>query len=565
MLITLSSVASLNAACADTTAPITGIGTSVTDVFAIKTHVDSVTYSDPVEVCIRGMRVIEIRGTVAGVGWGGGGIVPRAANAHYRYDIPFVARWRKDGPNKRLVFFNHGGGVALIGAIKREKAVGVKNQHRTAEVNGDHVVGVPALLDHAVYISINRRGLRNDGTFSATYLAPMAPLSAAEVDGIEKELAKETGDPGFKQPGIEVGKPVPLVPTNDAPTCRDVARALEHVVAGILKQPFRTRIAVGTSSGARLFAAFNFGYSVIGNKSVRTGGNHVTPYDSKSARIFDGFILNGLTYFPAAEQVDAKLPMSAPTMFIQGQGDERYQQHVSYAHELMQKGVVLNGSVWIYEVKNLPHVTRDVVAEVTVGADSDRFGCFVSAAIRNLRARLEQGTPPPLSRMAGRVVSGELRFDQAGGTAADSAPTVNDPALDKVAEDPMVKVIKMVPDNAKRWLEVTAALPHVSDAITPPTVACRLGGYDIMFFGSRLNPFAPEILAARYGCFEGYRACVCRAVAGLEAQRLYDPRVESAYETAERARHLFSSFCVATSFTCRPARWNCRWFPIGRR
>jgi hypothetical protein len=196
--------------------------------------------------------------------------------------------------------------------------------------------------------------------------------------------------------------------------------------------------------------------------------------------------------------------------------------------------------VWIYEVKNLPHVTRDVVAEVTVGADSDRFGCMVSAAIRNLRARVEQGTPPPLSRMAGRVVNGELRFDQAGGTITDFVPALNDALLDKVAKDPMVKEIKMVPDDATRWLEVSAALPHVNDAITPPTVACRLGGYDIMFFGSRLNPFAPEILAARYGCFEGYRTCVCRTVAGLEAQRLYDPRVESASETAERARHLFA-------------------------
>jgi hypothetical protein len=539
-LVTLCSVVPLSALRGDTIVPITGIGTSVTDAFAIKTQVESVTYSDPALVCIRGMRVLEIRGTVSGVGWGGGGVVPRAANAHYRYDIPFVARWRKDGPSKRLVFFNHGGGVALMVALKREKAVGVNNQHRTAELNGDLVAGVPALLDHAVYISINRRGLRNDGTFSAAYLAPMAPLSAAEVDGIEKELAKEAGDPAFKQPGIEAGKSVPLVPTNDAPTCRDIARALEHVVAGILKQPFQTRIAIGTSSGARLFAAFNFGRSVIGNKSVRTGGNHATPYDAKSARIFDGFILNGLTYFPAAAQVDAALPMSAPTMFLQGQGDERYQQHVTYAHELLQKGVVLDGSVWIYEVKNLPHVTRDVVAEVTAGADSDRFGCIVSAALRNLRARVEQGTPPPSSRMAGRVVNGELRFDQAGGTMADSAPAVNDPDLDKVVEDPMLKVIKMVPADAKRWLDVTAALPHVSDALTPPTVACRLGGYDIMFFGSRLNPFPPEILAARYGCFEGYRACVCRTVAGLQAQRLYDPRVESAYETAERARHLFA-------------------------
>jgi hypothetical protein len=161
-LIWLLSGGSVKEACADTSVPITGIGTAVTDAFAIDTRVDTVTYSGPVDLCIRGMSVVEIRGTVSGVGWGGGGIVPRAANAHYRYDIPFVARWRKDGPSKRLVFFNHGGGVALMAALKREKAVGVNNQHRSAELNGDLVAGLPALLDHAVYISINRRGLRGD-------------------------------------------------------------------------------------------------------------------------------------------------------------------------------------------------------------------------------------------------------------------------------------------------------------------------------------------------------------------------------------------------------------------
>jgi hypothetical protein len=90
-----------------------------------------------------------------------------------------------------------------------------------------------------------------------------------------------------------------------------------------------------------------------------------------------------------------------------------------------------------------------------------------------------------------------------------------------------------------RWLAVRASLTHVPDAITPPTVACRIGGYKLMFFGSQRAPLSPAELVARYGSFECYRACVCRTVACLEYQRLYDQRVESACETAELARGLF--------------------------
>jgi hypothetical protein len=46
----LLELASVPAAHADTTVPITGIGTSVTGNFVINTHADSVTYSDPVDV-----------------------------------------------------------------------------------------------------------------------------------------------------------------------------------------------------------------------------------------------------------------------------------------------------------------------------------------------------------------------------------------------------------------------------------------------------------------------------------------------------------------------------------
>jgi hypothetical protein len=330
-----------------------------------------------------------------------------------------------------------------------------------------------------------------------------------------------------------------VLPTNDAPTCRDVARALEQVIAGIQGRSFATRIGVGSSSGARLFAALNFGRSVTPTSSVRTGGNHLVPYDASSPRIFDGFILSGFTYLPGREHADPAFPISAPVMFLQGQADERYQQHVTMAHELLQKDVVLDGQLWLYEIKNLTHVTRDVVQETTTPSDGDRFACFLSAAIRNLRRHLEEGRAPPISRMAGRVIDGVLRFDQSGGALANVVPIPSDPARDVVIFDPQLMPRSIGAAETARWQAVTTALRHMGDAITPPTVACRLGGYKLMFFGSQLVSDSPSRLTARYGSFACYRACVRRTVACLEAQGLYDPCVESASETAERARYLF--------------------------
>lgn len=543
-LAALLSLLSISVAQADTTIPITGIGTNVSAPVIIKTHVDSVTYSEPADVVINGLAAVEIRGTVSGVGWGGTGIVDRAANEHYQYSIPFVARWRKHGHCPRLVFYNHGGGRCLMDAVRREKAAGAANENRFAELNGDSLAGMPALIDQAAYISINRRGLQRDGTFSATYLSSVAPLTGSEIDCIQGELTPP-GTASFQHPGLVPGAPVPVLPTNDAATCRDIARALEQIVANILGRPFRTRIAVGTSSGARLCAALNFGRSVIGNQSVRTGGNQIIPYDKGSPRIFDAYLLMGFPYTPGVEHADMEIPLSAPTIFLQGQGDERYQQHVTMVYELLQKGVMLNGSVWLYEVKNLTHIPRDIL--MGPPSNGDRLGCFTSAGIRNLRELIDHGRAPPRSRMAGRIIEHELRFDQVDGSVTNVTPMPNDPRIDSVVTAPDLILRTLGSDETYRWRAVTAVLPRVSDAITPPTVACRTGGYELMFSGSRLVPFSPEVLAEKYGCFECYRCRIAQTVCCLEKERLYDSRVESAFETAELARTLFRSTCPLPS------------------
>jgi hypothetical protein len=529
------------AEAADTVVPISGIGTHLNAPFVINTRVDAVTYSGPETVELEGFgEAFEMRGTVSGIGWGGVAAVARASNAHYAYDIPFVARWRKDGTSKDLVMHFHGGNQPVTAVVLGEKLLGPENTHRFAELGSDFSHGLPALLNHCAYVSTNRRGLRGDGTFSATYLpSEIAPLTATEAAALNAAIAAGPGNPGFVQPGIIAGAPVPLTPTTDAPTFRDISRALQEVVGAAMQTRFRTRICTGHSSGTRLSAAFNFGRSTLSaTLSARTGGNYIVPYQPASGRIFDAFILYGLPAEPS-ERVDATLPISAPTFCIIGRGDERYQQPIHLANELLAKGVSLNDWLRIYEVKGLTHLTRDLVGTVQP-SNGDALGCFVSAAIRNIREWMRDGIEPPLSRIAGRIQNGTLVFDVDGGATTNMQPILENPAIDSLQIDAMLTPRLIGPAETARWQAVTAVLAHEADSIIPPAIACRLGGYRIRFFGATLLPFAPETLEAMYGSFEGYKDCVEDVVAELEAARLYDPRVESAKETAELSRPLFA-------------------------
>jgi hypothetical protein len=524
---------------AQATIPISGIGTQIAGPpFAIDTHVDSVTLSDPAVVQIEGVgEVLEVRGFVTGVGWGGSTtVVARGINAHYDYQIPFVARWRARGQNNNLVVFHHGGVPSLITPVLRDEALeGEANQHRFAELHGDSAIGISALLNHCVYASMNRRGLRGDGTFSATFLtSEVAPLTADEVAAIYAQLP-----PGFVHPGIFEGAPVPVNVSVDAPTFRDINRALQEVLASGIGTRFHTRICSGASAGARLGAFLNFGRSVIGTQSVRTGGNHVDPYNPDSPRIFDGFILNGFPYVPGADNADSEMPISAPVMFLIGRADERYQQPIQMAHELLSKGVPLNDAIRIYEVQGLVHGPRGIF-QPGQPSDGDHLGCFASAAIQNMREWLLDGREPPVSRIAGRIEAGLLVIDQAGGTTTNVAPILEDPAIDfLVPGEPSIVPRTIDAAATVRWLAVTESLAHENDAISGPAIACRVGGYRIKFQEAELFPFAPATLDAMYGGFEGYLECVEDVVADLEAQRLYDSRVESAKRTAERSAELF--------------------------
>jgi hypothetical protein len=531
---------------ADTTVAISNIGTKVqSSGFNIDTHVDRVTYSDPVVVDVPAYgSAWEIRGMVSGIGWGGTGAVARAANRHYSYDVPFVARWPLEGDRKTLLVWHHGGGPGVVAMLQADKLLGAANTNRFTEDTGNYLIDVAALLDHCTYVSPGRRSMHRDGTFSAKYLpGEVPPLTQAEVNGIYAVLAGAPGTPGYTNPDIAAGKPVPVAISTDTPTFRDVDRALERVVADAARTRFSLRLVVSNSAGSVLSASMNFGRSVIGALSVRTGGNYLRPYDPSSGRIFDGFIFNGFVYNNAVERADAQFPISAPSFFLQGRADERYQYPIRMLYELSQKGVTLDGSTWVYEIKNLPHISGDnLVVVPAANQHGERFGAFAGAAITNMRALLSDGTPPPRSRIAGRIdASGALVIDVDGGATQRVAPILEDPALDSRAIDPQITPQTIGPAEAARWQYVTGLIDFENAAIAGPSVACRIGGYQIFFAGLALTPFSPATLDARYGCFDGYRQCVENDVQALEAARLYDPRVESAKETAARASALFDS------------------------
>jgi hypothetical protein len=526
-----------------TTVPITGIGTQVG---AISTHADSVTYSAPVLVEIPGVpgRVYEMKGTISGVGWGGAGspVTRPAANAHYTYTFPFVARWRQHGGGKTLVAYHHGGSQPVVVITQADRLRGAENVHRVAELTGDQAAGVPTLVNNGTYLSMNRRGLTSDGRFSAKFLTTeVAPLTQAEVDAARAAIAP--GDPTYQHPDLFAGAPVPTVPAVDTATFRDVNRALQQVVGDVSGKNFREKIAVSTSSGSVMASGMAFGGSAIGAANVRTGGNHTVPYDTTSPRIFDAFIFNGFVYNSNTPRADAAQPLDAPVFFIQGRGDERYQQPIRMAHELMEKGVTLDGNVWVYEIANFPHILRDNTRDVPPdGQNGEAIGPFYGAAIRNMRELLAGEAAPPQSHIAGRLIDGKLVFDVVGGTT-NQMPVREDPSLDTVQVSAQLTIrtvdVGLDAGATARWQAVTAALDHDDDPIIGPSLAARIGGYQLRFFGTGLTPFSPDELAARYGSFNGYRAAVSATVEGLSADDLYDPRVESAHQTAERARPLF--------------------------
>jgi hypothetical protein len=538
MVLGLASVAVPRAAHTDVTVlPLSGIGTQLG---SIDTRVESVTHSDPMLVEIPGVgAAFEMHGVVSGIGWGGTGIVSRARDAHYAYEISYVARWPQHGGGQLLVAYYHGGPPPPVAVLQADRRLGAMNPSRFAELYGDLLASAPTLALKGAYVSFNRRGLRPDGRIGAKYLtSEVSPLTATEVETLRAIIAP--GDATYTHPDLVGGAAVPVRIATDSITARDVARALEEVVGNVSGARFHERIAVGQSAGSNTLGGLVFGRSVTGPAtSVRTGGNHWIADDPSSPRIYDGFILNGFPYQRNTAHVDDVNPLAAPVFVLHGRGDERYQDSVALAYELLQKGATLNGSFWVQEIANLPHVPRDNAIEVTPPADNaEPLGPYVGAAIQNMRDFLAEGVPPPPSHVAGRLENGALVFDVVGGWT-DRIPVREDPALDSLEFGPTLTIRTVDAAMTARWQAVTAVLDHINEPIVGPSIACRVGAFRLRFAGATLTPFEPAQLSALYGGYGGYEECVKATVSGLNERRLYDPRVEPAKAGAARAQIFF--------------------------
>jgi hypothetical protein len=538
MVLGVAFVAVPQAARTDVTVlPLSGIGTQLG---SIDTRVETVTHSDPVLVEIPGVgAAFEIHGVVSGIGWGGTGIVSRARDAHYAYEISYIARWPQHGGGQLLVAYYHGGPPPPVAVLQADRRLGAMNPSRFAERYGDWLAGAPTLALKGTYVSFNRRGLRPDGSFGAKYLTTeVDALTATEVENLRAVIAP--GDPTYTHPDLVAGAAVPLRIATDSITARDVARALEQAVGVVSGRRFHQRIAIGQSAGANTLGGLVFGRNVTGpSTSVRTGGNHWIADDPSSPRIYDGFILNGFPYQRDTQHVDDVAPLAAPVFVLHGRGDERYQDSMALAYELLQKGVTLNGAFWLQEIANLPHVPRDNSIEVPAPADNaEPLGPYFGAAVRNMRDLLSEGVAPPTSHIAGRIVNGALAFDVVGGST-DRIPVREDPALDSAEFGPMLEMRTVDAAMTARWQAVTAVLDHLNEAIVGPSIACRVGAFRLRFAGATLTPFDSAQLSAMYGGYGGYEECVKATVSALNERRLYDSRVEPAKATAARVRSFF--------------------------
>ena len=185
-------------------------------------------------------------------------------------------------------------------------------------------------------------------------------------------------------------------------------------------------------------------------------------------------------------------------------------------------------------------MTRDSPLEVSeANRQGEQLSAYFSAALRNMRALVRDGTAPPTSRMGGRLDdAGRLVFDTVD--SPEKTAPLREAALDSISVEPTIIPRPIGAAEALRWDAVAGALAHEGDAIEGPAEVCRVGAYKHHFFGSELLPFTRDELTAMWRSFAGYRECVRDTIESLAAQRLYDPRVESPKEFAERQRALFA-------------------------
>ena len=143
--------------------PVSGIGTQLGN---IDTRVEAVTHSEPVLVEIPEVgAAFEMHGVVSGIGWGGTGIVSRARDAHYAYEVSYVARWPQHGGGHLLVAYYHGGPPPAVAVLQADRRLGADESEPLRRTLRRRAGRRADACPEGHLCSFNRRGLRPDGTY----------------------------------------------------------------------------------------------------------------------------------------------------------------------------------------------------------------------------------------------------------------------------------------------------------------------------------------------------------------------------------------------------------------
>ena len=546
---------------------------------AIDTHVDTVTLSDPVRVQRAGLEYFEVRGIIEGVGWGGNNGLN--LESHYTYKFPYVLRIPVDW-NGTLVVFRHGSAGLLVWK-RAEVTLGSRNIGRYFHEYGDRLVSDVALhpARRWAFFSVNYTPFAIDGRLS-TYLLPGTdddndgrvdedPAQDDDRDGLEDEDDRDRVDNDLdglvdEDPAVDDDRDgvvnedpgrTPVHAQTDPTIARDTTLAAWRLLEVITTRSPSVTLGVGHSAGASMNTQTNTGMTPGGRASgrrYRFGDNFVDAYNPDSGMIFDGFVAfggGGMGSGMGAIPIDPALGISAPTLFLQGEGDQASMGAVYQVREMMDRGLSASSLARIYMVRNVPHIDSDFVRGEPCGAvectppeqqpffraGGDRWKPMAAALLDALRRWVVQGNPPPPSIISGEPVDlngdgviDSLRFPQStrpGPSFSFAFPYVDDPTLDQAMGPPATNLQNNVAVSGM-WASVQQALRAETDSVLLPETACRRGRFSIVRAGpTGINfvPFDQQTFTSRWGPAAAHQSCRVQTVDALIAKGLYDPTV----------------------------------------
>jgi hypothetical protein len=483
-----------------------------TQVDAVNTWIRRVTVSPPAIVHRAGLVYSEVRGTIEGVGWGG---QPVTLRCHYSYALPFVLRiplvW-----SGGLVTFRHGAaGLALWEEL--EAALGSRSIGRIFHEAADRMVSDVA-LDPArrwAFFAVNYVGVAAGGAHNT--------LLVGDEPGCTEGLATQ---------GIV-----------DVTITRDHALLARHLLKKLRGRAPSMVFGTGHSAGTTVHLLLNAGVDHRRAGVVQPGDNHLTPYDTTSGRIFDGFLsLQGGAGPPLPSASTGGV--SAPTIFINTEVDRPGTLGAINGINEMVLNPALNvpNLVRLYTVRNMPHIDSDfVLSAVRPGTDftdpaspqyylggGERLKPLTGALLDALARWVKDGVPPPQSVFNGEFLTGPDRivFHRTS-PSTTLFPIVDDVSLDTHAGLPNPPAA-LTAAQRTAWVNVRTALGATVGSIVLPETACRRGGLHFLGagpVGSAVTPFDEATFLARWGSSAGHQTCRVQTVEALSAMGLYDETV----------------------------------------